>query len=215
MEKNATPKVEPEDRAKAIVEGAFKVLMREGLAHLSYTAVAEATGMTRQLVRYYFPGPDDLMLAMSDRIASVYRETLIGGMTARQGKDRINLFLDFYFDLLEKPRKPRDDQAYDALMSLAARSPRIKTNLRQQYTLLGQVFSHELRQEYPEIPLAVCEQVSFAFVSLMYGHWKMVASLGLNEDHKHITRQAVERLIESYRKDPDPALCENTWKAHE
>ena len=97
-------------------------------------------------------------------------------------------------------------------MSLAARSERVKTNLRQQYTLLGQVVSHELRQQYPEISLPVCEQLSFVFVSLMYGHWKMVASLGLSPEHKQITRQAMDRLIESYRQAPTPAACASTWK---
>lgn len=204
-----------DDRASAIIDGAFKVLMAEGLPHLSYKHIAEASGLTRQLVRYYFPDPDDLMLALCDRIAGVYRETLIQGMVGREGKDRIDLFLDFYFDLLEAPRKPRDDQVYDALMSLAARSDRVKSNLRQQYTLLGHVVSHELRQAFPEIPLPVCEQISFVFVSLMYGHWKMVASLGLSEDHKHITRQSLDRLLESYRLDPRPAECFMTWRSAE
>ncbi|MEL7459395.1 MAG: TetR/AcrR family transcriptional regulator [Pseudomonadota bacterium] len=201
-----------DNREASIVDGAFEVLMAEGLEHLSYNKVAKAAGTTRQLVRYYFPDPDDLMIALCDQIARVYREALIGGMAERQGPDRIALFLDFYFDLLDAPRKPRDDQVYDALLSLATRSDRVKTNLRQQYTLLGHVISHELRQEYPEIPLPACEQLSFVFVSLMYGHWKMVASLGLSEDHKRITRQAMDRLIESYRAKPVAAECSNTWK---
>jgi len=205
-------RVTPDDRATAILNGAFDLLMAEGLPHVSYKRVADAAGVTRQLVRYYFPESDDLMLALCDKIAAVYREALIQGMMERASGDRMTLFLDFYFDLLEAPRKPRDDRVYDALMSLAARSERIRSNLRQQYTLLGQVVSHELRLAHPQIPLQVCEQISFTFVSLMYGHWKMVASLGLNEDHKHITRAAIERLIESYRLDPKAADCTSTWK---
>lgn len=204
-----------EDRAATIVDAAFKVLMAEGLPHVSYNTVAKAAGSTRQLIRYYFPEPDDLMLALCDHVAAVYREALIQGMAGHDGTDRVGLFLDFYFDLLEAPRKPRDDQVYDALMSLAARSDRIKTNLRQQYNLLGQVVSHELRQQYPDIPLATCEQISYVFVTLMYGHWKMVASLGLDEAHKQITRQAIDRLIESYLADPNPADCQNTWQPTE
>ena len=203
------------DRAAAIVDGAFEILMREGLPHVSYKSVAEASGVKRQLVRYYFPDPDSLMLVLCDKIAAVYREALINGMAGRADEDRIDLFLDYYFDVLDGPRKPRDDQVYDALMSLAAGSDRIKTNLRNQYTLLGQVFSHELRQQYPSIPLDVCEQISFTFVSLMYGHWKMVASLGLSEDHKHIARDAIKRLIESHLHNPKLAACEKTWKSTE
>ncbi|MCV6593292.1 MAG: TetR/AcrR family transcriptional regulator [Silicimonas sp.] len=202
----------PEDKAAIIVDGAFELLMDEGLPHLSYSRIADTIGIPRQLIRYYFADPDDLMLALCDKIAAVYREALIQGMNAFEGDNRVGLFMDFYFDLLEAPRKPRDDQVYDALMSLAARSDRIKGNLRQQYNLLGHVVSHEIRQQYDNIPLPVCEQISFVFVSLMYGHWKMVASLGLNEDHKHITRQAIDRLLESYRRNPEPAPCKFTWK---
>jgi len=189
--------------------------MTEGLPHVSYDNVAQASGLTRQLVRYYFPDPDDLMLAMCEKIATVYREALIQGMIGRDEDDRVNFFLDFFFDILESPRKPRDDQVYDALMSLSARSDRIKTNLRDQYSLLGQVISHELRQQYETIPLPVCEQISFVFISMMYGHWKMVASLGLSEEHKFITRQAMDRLLESYRLDSQPAPCTGTWKSNE
>lgn len=202
-----------EDRAGDILAAAFRVLMREGLPHVSYKAIAEDAGVARQLVRYYFPTPDDLMVALCDRLAATYREALIAAMGAHDSADRVGLFLDFYFDLLDDAPKPRDDQAYDALMSLAARAPQVKANLRQQYTLPGHVVSHEVRQQFPEIPLPQCEEISFAFVSLMYGHWKMVASLGLSEDHKHITRAAIFRLIESYRRDPAPAGCATIWKA--
>lgn len=204
-----------EDRAGEILTGAFDVLMREGLPHLSYKSVAEASGVTRQLVRYYFPTPDDLMIALCDHLAVAYREALITTISDHEGDDRVAVFLDFYFDLLDGAQKPRDDQAYDALMSLAARNPLIKENLRQQYTLLGQVMSHELRQQYPEIPLPQCEEISFAFVATMYGHWKMVASLGLSEDHKHITRATMTRLIESYRQDSSPSGDLRVWKAED
>ena len=40
----------------------------------------------------------------------------------------------------------------------------------------------------------------------MYGHWKMVATLGFSPSHNSVTRAAVDRLIESYVErwdDPD------------
>jgi hypothetical protein len=40
----------------------------------------------------------------------------------------------------------------------------------------------------------------------MYGHWKMVATLGFSEDYNRVTREAVDRLIASYVQnyhDPD------------
>ena len=73
-----------EGRAHEIIEGAFQLLMEEGLPHVSYKRVAEVAGVKRQLVRYYFPNPDDLMIALCDMLADLYREALISGMAARQ-----------------------------------------------------------------------------------------------------------------------------------
>lgn len=201
------------NKSAQILKGAFNVLLREGLPHLSYGSVAEAAGVTRQLVRYYFPDPEDLMLALCDQLADTYREALVDSVAQSEGSARLDLFFDFYFDLLEGPRKPRDDQVYDALFSLAAASPRVRDNLRGQYTLLGQVLAHELRLQYPDIPLPACFEISYLFVTIMYGHWKMVATLGLNESHKHVARRAIDRLIASYRSAPVVQTDSTAWKA--
>lgn len=126
--------------------------------------------MTRQLVRYYFPQPDDLMLALCDSLAGRYRENLIEGMTGRADGDRLRFFCDFYFDLLDGKAKPRDEQDYDALFSLAAGSSRIRTALRGQYTMLGHALTHEIRTSHLEIPLESCAEISYLFVALMYWH---------------------------------------------
>ena len=199
-------------KSAEIVEGAFAVLLREGLASLSYDRVASGANVSRQLVRYYFPEPDDLMVALADRLADAYREALTDGLAGVSGPDRLNIFFDFYFDLLDGRAKPRDDQAYDALFSLAAGSAPIRENLRGQYSLLGLTLTHEIRSCYPEIPMSSCAEISYLFVTIMYGHWKMVASLGLSEDHKHIARRSIDRIIASYRVVPEPAADGSVWK---
>lgn len=141
------------------------------------------------------------MLRLCDHLAEVYREVLIGSLSKRADTERVDVFLDFYFDLIEGTPKPRDDQIYDALMSLSAKSDRVRTALRDQYTLLGQVLTHELRQQYPEIPLPACEEIAYLVVVVMYGHWKMVASLGFSESHGRVSRRAIDRIIASYRID--------------
>lgn len=188
-------------RQSDIIQGAYAVLLSEGLPHLSYDRIAKASGVTRQLVRYHFPDQEALMLRLCDHLAEVYREVLIRSLSKRADTERVDVFLDFYFDLIEGTPKPRDDQIYDALMSLTARSDRVRTALRDQYTLLGQVLTHELRQQYPEIPLPACEEIAYLVVVVMYGHWKMVASLGFSESHGRVSRRAIDRIIASYRID--------------
>ena len=185
-------------RKEEIVSAAFKALMGEGAQMLSNDTIARYGGLSRQLVRYYYPDQEDLLIDLCDYLAGLYRDALISEVMKSEGRDRLTTFFDFYFDLLEDNRKPRDDQVYDALMSLAARSDRVRINLRNQYSLLGQVLSHELELEYPMLGSQEAQELSYLFVCLMKGHWKMVASLGLSEDHRHVTRTAIERLLESY-----------------
>lgn len=191
-----------DDRKQDILDGAFSVLMKNGLPTLSYSAIAREADVSRQLIRYYFSEPEDLMVALCDQLAVLYREGLVNGVLNLQPEDRLTFFFDFYFDLLEDAPKPRDDQAYDAMMSLAAGSPAVRANLQNQYGLIGQVVAHEIQLRHPTIGAEGADELSYLFVCLMYGHWKMVASLGLAEDHKHVTRRAIDRLIDSYAGEP-------------
>ncbi|WP_422824717.1 TetR/AcrR family transcriptional regulator [Thalassococcus sp. BH17M4-6] len=193
------------ERKDYIVRAAFAVLMRQGVRALDFKTVAKEAGLSRQLVRYYFADPDALSIALCDHLAGLYREALVSGAAQIDARDRLNFFLDFYFDLLGDAPKPRDDQAYDALFALAAGDPAVRQNLRTQYGLLGHVISHEMQVHRPELSVPDCQELSYLFVCLMYGHWKMVASLGYSEDHKHITRRAIDRLVQSYAAASGPA----------
>ena len=193
-------------RRQQIIEGALDALLTHGLPHVSYDRIAEAAGLTRQLVRYHFPEPDDLMLEVCNRMAETYRDALIGTAGQLDGPARVDAFLDFYFDLLEGRPKPSDDSAYDAMMSLATARPRVQDALADQYKLVGQVLSHEFAVQYSELDQRSAEELSYLFVSLMYGHWKMVASLGFSPSHNRIARQAMERLIRSYQQASLPTV---------
>lgn len=193
-------------RRQQIIDGAYEALLSHGLPHLSYDRIAETAGLTRQLVRYHFPEPDDLMLEVCNRMAETYRDALIGTAGQLDGPERVDAFLDFYFGLLEGRPKPADDSAYDAMMSLATAHPRVRDALSDQYKLVGQVLSHEFSVQYSEIDQRGAEELSYLFVSLMYGHWKMVASLGFSTSHNRIARQGMERLIRSYQAESLPQI---------
>ena len=190
------------DSKQRIVDAAFAVLQRHGLPHVSYDVIAEEAHLTRQAVRYHFPSPEALMVAVCDRLAEAYRAALIDNAARLDGPKRLGMFLDFYFNLLDGSLKPRDDAAYDAMMSLATGSTAIRGNLRAQYQLLGQVMSHEFCIAHPELSHRAADELSWLFVCLMYGHWKMVATLGISESHNRLTRAAIDRLILSYCEYP-------------
>ena len=187
-----------EVKRETIIRTAYAILNTEGLQALSFSTLGERTGFSRQLVRYYFPDLEALMVALCDHLAAHYRQGLVAGVAELEDGDRLGFFLDFYFDMIDPPRKPRDDQVYDGCFAFAAGSPAVRDALAGQYGLLGHVLSHEIQLRHPEMTAADAMELSYLFVCLMYGHWKMVASLGYAPEHRHVTRRAMDRLLSSY-----------------
>ncbi|WP_102107511.1 TetR/AcrR family transcriptional regulator [Oceaniglobus roseus] len=199
----------PDDRRKQqILQGAFDALMTEGLPAVSYDRIAARAGVSRQLVRYHFPEAESLMLALCDLLAETYRSALVKGVATVPSGQRLTVFLDFYFGIVADPAKPRDDQVYDAMFALAAGSGAVRRHLRAQYGLLGQVVATEIRVQHPELNHVAAGELSFLMVSLMYGHWKMVASLGYHPDHGAVSRAAMDRLIRSYVDEDRPTMTQ-------
>jgi AcrR family transcriptional regulator len=183
---------------KKIAADVARHLAQAGAPAPSLGQLSEGTTTSRQLIRYYFDEPSDLLLAVCDQLAEAYRMALVQGVAGMEGPARLGLILDFYFDLVEGNAKPRDDRAYDAMMAYAGTSPKVRAALREQYTLLGQILALEIKIVHRHLSLDDCAEISYLFTCLMYGHWKLVASLGLAEGHKRITRRAVDRLIHLY-----------------
>ncbi|WP_370319204.1 TetR/AcrR family transcriptional regulator [Oricola sp.] len=204
------PKPISEVRKPEIVEAAYNAILKNGLPLISYDLIAQEADMSRQLIRHYFPDPVELMVAVCDRLAAAYRDCLMKGILNAQSPTRLKTFLDFYFDFLSDRdlEKPRDDSAYDAMMALASTHPSIRKNLHDQYNLLQYTIAHEVQVSHPQLNQKACLEIGYLFVSLMYGHWKMVATLGFSPAHNAVTRAAVDRLIDSYVErwdDPDLA----------
>ncbi len=187
-------------RRPEIVDGLRRVLMAQGLVLPSNDVIAQEASMSRQLIRHYFPEQRDMALALCRSLASGYQELLTEGVSQSGSISRLSGFLDFYFGIAAEgwPDKPRDDQAYDALFSLAAGDAELKELLKGQYDLLASVLSHELCVTYPSLPVEAAKELALIIVSMMYGHWKMVCSLGFDEKQNKAMRECVDRLIQSY-----------------
>lgn len=156
--------------------------------------------MSRQLIRHYYPDGEGLMIAVCDALAAAHREALTRGIVEAEVSKRLPLFLDLFFNILagDGLRKPQDDRAYDAVMSLATSSELVRKCLAEQQSLLQFTIAHEVQISHPELSQAACKEIGFLFIALLYGHWRMVASLGFSERYNAISRAAVDRLIASY-----------------
>ena len=178
-----------------------------GVALPVYDKIATEADMSRQLVRHYFPDPEDLMVAVCDALAGEYKRLLAEGILAAKSTERLDLFLDFYFGVVTSTghAKPADDTVYDAMMALAATHPRVKKNLTEGYGLLRLTVAHEIQISHGDLPPRACEELARLFVALMYGHWNMAASLDVSPDMNLAARDAMTRLITSYVDHYEPA----------
>jgi len=189
-----------EIRRPEIVQAAIAAVRLNGVTLPNYDKIAEQAGMSRQLVRHYFPNPEDLMLAVCDALAASYRRLLMEGILQAGNPQRLPTFLDFYFNFLADKglKKPEDDNVYDAVFALASTSEAVRQNLHAQYSELQAAIAHEVQLSHPGLSQNACKEIGFLFVSLMYGHWKMVATLGFSSKFNAVSRAALDRLVASY-----------------
>lgn len=194
------PKKIAEIRRPEIVEALYKAIERRGISLPSYDQIAREGGMSRQLIRHYFKSGDEMALALCNALADAYRDCLMRGIIAADDSRRLGVFLDFYFDMLAEKGlpKPADDTVYDAMFALAGTNNEVRENLRGQYELLQMTLAHEIQISYPQLHQAACRELGYLVVITMYGHWKMVATLGFSRDYNRVARRSLDRLIESY-----------------
>ena len=190
-------------RRGEIVDALHKAIEKEGISLPGYDQIAREGEMTRQLIRHYFSSSDDMAVALCDALAATYKDCLMRGIIAADESRRLSVFLDFYFGFLSDKGlpKPADDTVYDALFALASTNSDVKRNLHDQYTLLQMTLAHEIQISYPQLDQSDCRELGYLIVIVMYGHWKMVASLGFSDEYNRVSRQSLDRLISSYVAD--------------
>lgn len=202
----------PQDKKTHILIAAADLIRDHGVQAISFERIAKQAGLSRQLLRYYFNDQDQIIVELCDFLGSRYRELLVLGIVKVGQVQRLKFFLDFFFDLAEGHPMPNDLEVYDSLVAYAVGSDRMKERLCGQYLTLGQVIVHELAIAHPELSGRQCEELSFLFVSMMHAHWSFVATLGYSREHSRLTRRAIDRLVESYIKDPSPVpSLETPW----
>lgn len=201
-----------QDKKAQILNAAAAVLAKSGVQRLSFDNIAYEAGLSRQLVRYYYSDLDALMVELCDHLAGIYYKLLVGGILEVKKVERLDFFLDFFFDLADGHPMPINLETYDALVAYSVGAPQLKVRMCDQYRTLGQAVVHELAIAHPELGKAACEELSFMFVSMMHAHWSFVASLGYSRDHSRLARKAIDRLIKSYLADSsDVPVIERPW----
>ena len=189
-----------EIRRPEILEALQKSILADGMNLPSYDQIASQGDMSRQLIRHYFPNGDDMMMALCDSLEQAYRDCFVRSAIISTGGSRLNLFLDFYFNLLSDRGlgKPLDDKIYDALFVYATSHEPLREKLHAGYDLVQMTFAHEIQITYPDLPQSGCKELGYLIVATMYGHWKMVKTIGFSDSYTRVARDSMDRIIESY-----------------
>ena len=200
------------DKKTQILNAATTVLRVQGLQALSFEAIANEAGLSRQLVRYYYSDLDVLMVELCDHLQKVYQDFLVAGIVDVAEIERLGFFFDFLFGVDKGHPMPDNLETYDGLFAYAVGSDALKDRLCEKYMTLGQVIVHELAVVYPTLTHTAYQELSFLIVSMMHAHWSYVATLGFSPDHNRIARGAVDRLIASYIENaPAASSGEKPW----
>ncbi|MEO9468671.1 hypothetical protein [Parasphingorhabdus sp.] len=189
-----------EIRRPEIISALRTALEEDGMSLPGNDQIAKHGDMSRQLIRHYFKDGEDMMLALCEAMEEVYRDCLVKTAIAARGGSRLTIFLDFYFNYLADTGlpKPADDAVYDALLAYSNTHESVRKRLYDGYSLVQMTFAHEFQVTYPDLPQAACKELAYLVIVTMYGHWKMVANIGFSESHHRVSREALDRLIESY-----------------
>jgi len=199
VDKDLTKKIS-DIRRPEILEALQKSLLTEGMSFPSYDQIASHGDMSRQLIRHYFSNSDDMAVALCEMLEQTYRDLFVKSAILPGDRTRLALFIDFYFNFLSDKgiSKPDDDKIYDALLVYAGRHEPLREKLHMGYQLAQMTFAHEIQITYPDLPQRACKELGYLVIATMYGHWKMVRTIGFSDDYTRIARDAVLRLIDSY-----------------
>ena len=198
-------------RRPEILEALQDSILADGMNFPSYDQIAAHGDMSRQLIRHYFSNSDDMAVALCDALEQAYRNLFVQSAILSDGGSRLGLFIDFYFNLLSHKgiSEPEDDKLYDALFVYANRHEPLREKLQAGYQLVQMTFAHEIQITYPDLPQQACRELGYMVVATMYGHWKMVRTIGFSDYYTIVARNAVLRLIESYvdnHQEPEDTL---------
>ncbi len=93
---------------EAIVEASMRLFARRGYHGTSIARIAEATGLTKGALYWYFKGKEDLFLTVLDRIRDDWRQTVISRVEDAAGAfDRLDRLFDATSEMLTSTENPR------------------------------------------------------------------------------------------------------------
>jgi AcrR family transcriptional regulator len=93
-----------EARLDNVLTAALKIAVRSGAGAVTLSKVAAESGVAKALVRYHYPKPEDMLVALAERWAATGAETTLQYLATRSGdaEDRIAQTAEAVFEWMDK-----------------------------------------------------------------------------------------------------------------
>jgi AcrR family transcriptional regulator len=133
--------VDHEQRRHEVAEATWRVILRDGLEHTSFTAIAAELGSTTGVLAHYFRNKDALMLFALDRAMGDPNQISLE-ITLPVGLDRLQRLLEVMLPI--KVRRQTAWRVWVAFLGHALSRPALLKVQRQRYAMFRQILRAEL-----------------------------------------------------------------------
>lgn len=192
------------ERIPEILEATFAVVVREGLAGVTFSKVAEVAGLQRTLVLHYFGSRDELIGAFIDHVVGAMGSAIV------HRHDDLPLPQRVAAAYAPGAYGTRDDMVVWAeLVALSARDPAVRERLRDLWT--GRWLPDleaVLADRYRAVPAEDVSATAYALACLFEAHWALDIQGVVDERRQQHVERAAEVILDSLEvrggSDPDP-----------
>lgn len=187
-----------EERRAGILAAVAETLQEEGLPFPSYDRVAGHAALSRQLVRHYFPDPEELMVTACRSLGQAWLSEIARRLNDAPPGTGLGRLIDLCLD----GRGAEDDlpppAAFESLIALSRSSPALRGALQAEVEALTGIFSEEVARAFPDLAAREARELALLIVSQVVGHWAMAGTLELGAAEGRAARLAIDGIIAAY-----------------
>lgn len=197
------PRRVAEERRAGILAAVAETLQEEGLPFPSYDRVADHAALSRQLVRHYFPDPEELMVTTCRSVSAAYLAGIALHMEGAAPEAGLERLIDLC--LIGGGEEVPPPVALESLIALTRGSVALRGALQKEIQALEAVFAAELARSHPALAEEGRQELAHLLVSHLLGHWTMTRTLALRPAEIGAARAAMRGIVAAYVDGPRPA----------
>lgn len=123
-----------QDTRKAIVEASMRLFARRGYHGASVAQIAEATGLTKGALYWYFKGKEDLFLTVLDCIKENWRNAVMSRVEASRGViEKLGELFDATSEMLGSDENPHSMHLFLVVAGAQPEMPEFEDAIKSAY----------------------------------------------------------------------------------